>query len=43
MEIRAVIEALRILPEGMHVWISTDSTYIENGINDGWEIGFSTT
>jgi ribonuclease HI len=32
MEIDAVIEALRIIPAGMHVWISTDSAYVKNWI-----------
>jgi ribonuclease HI len=32
MEIRAVVEALRTLSEQMHVWISTDSAYVKEGI-----------
>jgi ribonuclease HI len=32
MEIRAVVEALRVLPPGMHAWVSTDSAYVKNGI-----------
>jgi ribonuclease HI len=34
MELRAVIEALRIIPEGMHVWISTDSAHVKKGITE---------
>jgi ribonuclease HI len=34
MELRAVIEALRHLPDDMHVWISTDSAYVKRGITD---------
>jgi ribonuclease HI len=39
MELRAVIEALRCLPDGMHVWISTDSCYVKRGLVEwlaGW-------
>jgi ribonuclease HI len=32
IEIRAVVKALRRLPEGMYMWISTDSAYVQNGI-----------
>jgi hypothetical protein len=32
MELRAVIEALRCLPDGMHVWISMDSCYVKRGV-----------
>jgi ribonuclease HI len=32
MEILAVTEALANLPDGMHVWIMTDSAYVKNGI-----------
>jgi ribonuclease HI len=32
MELRAVIEALRNLPNDMHVWVSTDSEYVKKGI-----------
>jgi hypothetical protein len=34
MELRAVIEALSLLPEGMVVWISTDSAYVKKGITE---------
>jgi hypothetical protein len=34
MELRAVIEALRNLPEDMHVWISADSAYVKRGITE---------
>jgi ribonuclease HI len=34
MELRAVFEALRNLPEDMHVWISTDSAYVKRGITE---------
>jgi ribonuclease HI len=39
MEICAVVEVLRALPEGMHVCVSTDSAYVKNGITEwfpGW-------
>jgi hypothetical protein len=39
MELRAVIEALRALPDGSHVWASTDSCYVKRGITEwlpGW-------
>jgi ribonuclease HI len=39
MEIRAVVEALRVLPEGMHVWVSMDSAHVKKGIAEwlpGW-------
>jgi ribonuclease HI len=32
MEIRAVVEALRILPSRTHVWVSTDSAYVKDGV-----------
>jgi hypothetical protein len=32
MEIRAVVEALGVLPEGMHGWVLTDAVYVKNGI-----------
>jgi ribonuclease HI len=32
MEILAVTEALANLPDGMHVWITTDSAYVKNAI-----------
>jgi ribonuclease HI len=32
MEILAVTEALANIPDGMHVWIMTDSAYVKNGI-----------
>jgi ribonuclease HI len=32
MELTAVVEALRILPDQMHVWIMTDPAYVKNGI-----------
>jgi ribonuclease HI len=32
MELLAVTEALRIIPDQMRVWIMTDSTYVKNGI-----------
>jgi ribonuclease HI len=32
MEILAVAEALANIPDGMHVWIMTDSAYVKNGI-----------
>jgi hypothetical protein len=39
MELRAVIEALRNIPDGMYVWVSTDSCYVKrggvNGLRDG--------
>jgi ribonuclease HI len=41
MEIRAVVEALRFLPEGMNVCISTDSAYVERGVTEwvnGWAV-----
>jgi ribonuclease HI len=34
MELRAVIEVLRVLLEGIHVWISTDSACAKRGIID---------
>jgi ribonuclease HI len=34
MELSVVIEALRSLPEGMHVWVSTDSAYVKRGITE---------
>jgi ribonuclease HI len=32
MEILAVTEALENIPDGMHVWVMTDSAYVKNGI-----------
>jgi ribonuclease HI len=32
MELMAVIEAMRIIPEQMHLWVMTDSAYVKNGI-----------
>jgi ribonuclease HI len=32
MEILAVTEALANIPDGMHVWVMTDSAYVKNGI-----------
>jgi ribonuclease HI len=32
MEVLAVTEALANIPDGMHVWIMTDSAYVKNGI-----------
>jgi ribonuclease HI len=32
MELTAVVEALRGLPDQMRVWIMTDSAYVKNGI-----------
>jgi ribonuclease HI len=32
MELRAVIEASRNLPDDVHVWISMDSAHVKNGI-----------
>jgi ribonuclease HI len=32
MELLAVTEALANLPDGMHVWVMTDSPYVKNGI-----------
>jgi hypothetical protein len=32
MELLAVTEALANIPDGMHVWIMTDSAYVKNGI-----------
>lgn len=45
MEMQACIEALKILPEGSHVYLHTDSKYVRNGItqwvnmwkNRGWK------
>jgi ribonuclease HI len=34
MDITAVVEALCILPQGMHVWISTDSADVKRGTTD---------
>jgi hypothetical protein len=34
MELRAVIEALRNIPDGMDVWVSTDSVSIKRGITE---------
>jgi ribonuclease HI len=34
MELRVVIEALRNLPNDMHVWISTDSADVKRGITE---------
>jgi ribonuclease HI len=34
VEIRAVVEASRVLPEGMHVWVSTDSAYVKKGFTE---------
>jgi ribonuclease HI len=39
MELRAVIEALRNITDGMYVWISTDSCYVKKGVVEclrGW-------
>jgi ribonuclease HI len=39
MELLAVIEALRNSPDGMQVWVSTDSCYVKRGITEwlrGW-------
>jgi hypothetical protein len=35
MEIRAVIEAIRLLPKGSYVWVSTGSAYVKLGVT-GW-------
>jgi ribonuclease HI len=32
MELLAVTEALGNIPDGMHVWVMTDSAYVKNGI-----------
>jgi ribonuclease HI len=32
MELRAVIQALSILPNDLHIWVMTDSAYVKNGI-----------
>jgi ribonuclease HI len=32
MELTAVVEAIKILPDQMHVWVMTDSAYVKNGI-----------
>jgi ribonuclease HI len=34
MEIPAVVEAFRVLPNGMHAWVSTDSAYVKKGITE---------
>jgi ribonuclease HI len=34
MELRAVTEMLTVLPEGMYVWVSTDSAYVKKGITE---------
>jgi hypothetical protein len=34
MELRAVVEMLNMIPERMHVWISTDSAYVKRGITE---------
>jgi ribonuclease HI len=34
MEISAVIAGLNYLPSGMTVWLSTDSQYVQKGINE---------
>jgi ribonuclease HI len=39
MELRAVIEALRALPDGMHVWVSTDSCYVKRRVTE-WLVGW---
>jgi ribonuclease HI len=39
MELLAVIEALRALPNGMRVWISTDSCYVKRGVTE-WLVGW---
>jgi ribonuclease HI len=39
MELRAVIEALRVLPDNIHVSVSTNSAYVKRGITEwlpGW-------
>jgi ribonuclease HI len=44
IEILAVVEAFRVLPETMHVWVSTDSAYVKkritellpNWVRNGW-------
>jgi hypothetical protein len=35
MEISAVIAGLTFLPQGMTVWLSTDSQYVQRGISSG--------
>jgi hypothetical protein len=40
MEIRAVVEALRILPEGMHVWVRRTRGMSRRGSLSGCQIGF---
>jgi ribonuclease HI len=50
MEIRAIVEAFRTLPQGMHVWISTDYAYVKSGgaqwignwIKNSWRTGNGT-
>jgi ribonuclease HI len=39
MELRAVIEALRCLPDGMHVWISTDPVMLREECASGFTTG----
>jgi hypothetical protein len=39
MELRAVVETLTLLPEGMHLWISTDSADVKKGITE-WTCGW---
>jgi hypothetical protein len=34
MEISAVIAGLNYLPPGMAVWLSTDSQYVQKGVNE---------
>jgi ribonuclease HI len=34
MEIGAAIAGLTFLPPGMRIWLSTDSQYVEKGINE---------
>jgi ribonuclease HI len=34
MELSAVIAGLTFLPPGMAIWLSTDSQYVQNGINE---------
>jgi ribonuclease HI len=37
MELTAVVEAMKILPDHMHIWVMTDSAYVKNGITQSVE------
>jgi hypothetical protein len=41
MELLAVTEALANLPDGMHVWVMTDSAYVKTESRNGFQLGFT--